>query len=183
MSIPHRTISALAHAGTAAALALAAVACGGAEKQTPVATAPPPAPVPVPPPPAPPSPPPETHVAISPDILRACGISEADAFFPFDSAKIMGKPASPLDRIAVCFTSGPLAGRAMKLVGRTDPRGESEYNMTLGQSRADAVASYLEVHGLSPAKASSSSRGAMDAKGTDEKTWANDRRVDILLAE
>jgi peptidoglycan-associated lipoprotein len=122
-------------------------------------------------------------VSIAQDILHACGIDEADAFFAFDSAKVVTPKKSPLDSVAVCFTKGPLAGRSVKLVGRTDPRGATDYNMTLGQSRADSVAVYLQGRGLSHAKASSSSRGAMDATGTDEKTWAHDRRVDVLLGD
>jgi outer membrane protein OmpA-like peptidoglycan-associated protein len=57
----------------------------------------------------------------------------------------------------------------------------SDYNMTLGQARADAVAGYVEKHGLSRARVQSTSRGAMDATGTDEVTWQKDRRVDVLL--
>ena len=50
---------------------------------------------------------------------------------------------SVLDQVATCFTTGPLKGRTLKLVGHADPRGGSDYNMTLGQSRADAVADYI----------------------------------------
>jgi len=55
--------------------------------------------------------------------------------------------------------------------------------MTLGQSRADAVKQYIVDHGMDKAKTDSSSRGAMDATGTDEASWARDRRVDILLGQ
>jgi peptidoglycan-associated lipoprotein len=71
----------------------------------------------------------------------------------------------------------------MKLVGRADPRGASDYNMTLGQSRADAVEKYLGNKGLQKGKVESTSRGAMDATGTDESGWNRDRRVDILLGD
>ncbi len=71
----------------------------------------------------------------------------------------------------------------VNLVGRADPRGAPEYNMTLGQSRADAVTAYLTARGVSPANASSTSRGAEDATGVDEAGWAHDRRVDVLLAK
>jgi peptidoglycan-associated lipoprotein len=80
-----------------------------------------------------------------------------------------------------CFASGPLEGRQMKLVGRADPRGSEEYNMTLGQHRADSVMKYLESRSVAKRMMASSSRGAMDAVGTDEPSWARDRRVDILL--
>jgi peptidoglycan-associated lipoprotein len=87
-----------------------------------------------------------------------------------------------LNSIATCFETGPGAGKSMKLIGHADPRGETMYNFALGQHRAGSVASYLEHKGLQDGRLSTSSRGAMDATGTDEATWAQDRRVDILLA-
>ena len=123
-----------------------------------------------------------SDVVVSPDILRACGLPDADAYFSFNSSQVTSTDRSPLDAVAKCFTSGPLTGRSLKLVGRADPRGSTEYNMTLGQSRADAVAGYLEARGVGAGRASSTSRGAMDATGTNEATWARDRRVDLMLA-
>jgi len=122
-----------------------------------------------------------SNVSISDEIRSKCGISDADAYFPFDSAHVTSTDHSPLDQVAKCFTQGPLAGRSVKLVGRADPRGPSDYNLTLGQSRADAVGSYLSARGLSKDKAQPTSRGSMDASGTDESGWQHDRRVDVLL--
>ncbi len=122
-------------------------------------------------------------VRISDEIVKACGISEPDAYFAFDSSAVRPSDASVLGQIVKCFTTGPLAGRTLKLVGHADPRGASDYNMTLGQSRADAVAGYLVQSGMQKPKVQSSTRGAMDAIGTDEPTWARDRRVDMLLGQ
>lgn len=130
-----------------------------------------------------PAPPTASNVSISDEIRKKCGIPDADAYFTFDSARVTSHDRSPLDAVAKCFTSGPLAGRSVKLVGRADPRGESEYNITLGQSRADAVGSYLDRHGMDKGKTVSTSRGAMDASGTDESGWQHDRRVDVMLAD
>ena len=124
-----------------------------------------------------------SNVSISDEIRTKCGISDADAYFSFDSAHLTSKDHSPLDLVAKCFTRGPLAGRGVKLVGRADPRGESDYNITLGQSRADAVGVYLDARGMSKAKTQSTSRGSMDANGTDESGWQHDRRVDVMLGE
>jgi hypothetical protein len=38
-------------------------------------------------------------------------------------------------------------------------------------------------HGLDKSKTESTSRGAMDATGTDEPSWARDRRVDLMLGQ
>jgi peptidoglycan-associated lipoprotein len=120
-------------------------------------------------------------IAISDEIRTACGISNEDAFFAFDSAAIASSDIKPLDAVARCFTSGPLAGRAMRLIGHADPRGPTDYNMTLGQRRADAVEGYIDRKGVQASRVSTTSRGAMDATGQDEAGWARDRRVDVQL--
>jgi peptidoglycan-associated lipoprotein len=122
-----------------------------------------------------------TSVRISEELASACGIAQPDAFFAFDSFNLDSSDRSPLSLVAKCFTSGPMKGRSLKLIGHADPRGETEYNMVLGQSRADSVAGFLEGKGLVKDHISTTSRGAMDAKGTDENTWAHDRRVDVML--
>jgi peptidoglycan-associated lipoprotein len=131
----------------------------------------------------PPDSPTASAVRISDEIVKACGISEPDAYFAFDSANVRTEDARVLDQVVTCFTTGPLKGKTMKLVGHADPRGGSDYNMTLGQSRADAVKGYMLTHGMDKAKTESTSRGAMDAQGTDEPTWARDRRVDLMLGQ
>ena len=122
-------------------------------------------------------------VRISDEIIKACGISEPDAYFAFDSANVRPDDARVLDQVVKCFVSGPLAGRTLKLVGHADPRGGSDYNMTLGQSRADSVAGYITKRGMDKSKTESTSRGAMDATGTDDPSWARDRRVDVMLGQ
>jgi peptidoglycan-associated lipoprotein len=121
-------------------------------------------------------------VRISDEIRRACGISDHDAYFAFDSASLKTEYTKTLDQVATCFTSGPLKGKTVRLVGHADPRGTSDYNMTLGQSRADAVQKYLAGK-MDKSKTESTSRGAMDAAGSDEPSWARDRRVDVMLAQ
>ena len=123
----------------------------------------------------------ESSVSIADDILKACGISTDEAFFPFDSTSVLPQSVRPLDDLARCFSAGPLQGRAMRVVGRADPRGDGDYNFALGQRRADAVATYVEGRGVRQTQVATTSRGAMDATGSDEKSWARDRNVEILL--
>jgi len=123
------------------------------------------------------------NVAISDEIRSKCGIRDEDAYFPFDSSNLTTNDRSPLQQVATCFTRGPLAGHGVKLVGRADPRGSSDYNFTLGQARADAVGMYLDGHGISKSKTHTTSRGAMDASGSDESGWQRDRRVDVMLGD
>jgi peptidoglycan-associated lipoprotein len=121
------------------------------------------------------------NIQIAQEIMVACGISASDAFFPFDSARLEHKDIKPLNDVAGCFTTGPMKGRVLKIVGRADPRGPPAYNVTLGQARADSVQKYLTDRGVGLTQAPSTSRGAMDATGTDDAGWARDRRVDIML--
>jgi peptidoglycan-associated lipoprotein len=125
----------------------------------------------------------QSQVRISEEIRRACGISEADANFAFDSARLRAFDHPILNSVAKCFRTGPLAGRSMRLVGHADPRGETEYNMVLGGQRADNVKLFLLDKGLKSSQVSTTSRGELEAKGRDEATWAEDRRVDVLLAQ
>lgn len=140
------------------------------------------------------TPPPEAHtpqsvpptastIVISDEIRNRCGISERDAYFAFDSTRVTSQDQSALDGVAHCFVSGPLKGRHLTLIGHADPRGEAEYNITLGLSRADAVEQYLVARGIAPAMAKTTSRGAIDAAGTDEVGWQKDRRVDVTLGD
>ncbi len=162
----------------AAALALPACAKSEPPPRAP-ATA---APAPVPPPTASKSPT-RGVVQISADIRKACGISDADAHFAFDSSRIRSGDQPVLEKLATCFSTGPLKGRQMRLVGHADPRGDEEYNLVLGGSRAAAVKSYLVRLGLPDRLAATTSRGEMDAHGTDEGSWAEDRRVNVLLVD
>lgn len=125
----------------------------------------------------------KSQINISDEIKKACGITDAEAFFAFDSANVRPQDRKVLKKLADCFSSGPLAGREMRLVGHADPRGEPEYNMVLGGKRADNVKGVIAAEGLAEDKISTTSRGEMDATGTDEASWSQDRRVDVVLGD
>jgi peptidoglycan-associated lipoprotein len=148
----------------------------------------PPAPAPVviqaPPPPAPAAPEAVT-IRVADDLRTACAIHDADTdsktLFPFDSSELSSGDQRLLTQLARCLTSGPLTGRVLTLVGRADPRGTEEYNMALGDRRTGSVQRYLHDRGMDNDKVQSSSRGDLDAHGTDEASWQQDRRVDVAL--
>ena len=125
-------------------------------------------------------------IRISDAIRQKCGISETDAFFAFDSKMLRPSDTAILDKVALCFVSGPLAGQTVTLVGRADPRGPGEYNLELGHQRADSVGDYLmnKAHPtMDKAKVEATSQGAIGATGHDEAGWAQDRRVDVDLKQ
>jgi peptidoglycan-associated lipoprotein len=163
------------------------VACGSDPKPPPAAPTggtktPTAAAAPTPPPEKPDDDASKGQINISDEIKRACGITDAEAYFDFDSANVQENARAVLTKLAKCFSDGPLKGRKMNLVGHADPRGEEEYNMVLGGRRADNVKHFLVSVGLPDAQAMTTSRGEMDATGTDESSWAKDRRVDVVLA-
>jgi outer membrane protein OmpA-like peptidoglycan-associated protein len=123
-----------------------------------------------------------TEVRIAEDIRKLCGISHSEAYFAFDSANLRREDRAVFEKLADCFTGGKLAGRRMLIIGRTDPRGDDEYNLVLGGRRAENVEGALVSLKMRRDQIRSSSRGEMDATGADEASWAADRRVDITLA-
>jgi peptidoglycan-associated lipoprotein len=130
-----------------------------------------------------------SSLSVSDAIAKACGIpareakSGASPSFDFDSAQLGEDDKQMLGLVAKCLTEGALRGRSVMLVGRADARGEEEYNMNLGGSRADTVRRYLQDLGVAMDKLTSTSRGELDATGTDESGFAQDRRVDVQLAK
>ncbi len=122
-------------------------------------------------------------IQIDDKILAVCG-DIPRARFAFDSASIGPEAQGALDALARCFVSGPLKGsKGLRLIGHADARGETEYNLALGQKRAGSVAEYLAAKGLEKSRMGTLSKGAFEATGTDEEGWARDRKVDVALAE
>jgi peptidoglycan-associated lipoprotein len=121
-------------------------------------------------------------VHIDARIRAACGDLPA-ARFAFDSARVDPYARAALDALARCFSQGPLRGHGMRLIGHADPRGEMEYNLALGHKRAGSVADYMAERGVDRRLVATSSRGELEASGTDEEGWARDRKVDVLLAD
>jgi peptidoglycan-associated lipoprotein len=122
-------------------------------------------------------------LAVSNDIRKLCKIEDTERTprFDFDSSDLSGADRDVLAQVARCMTMGPLRGRTVQLIGRADPRGEPEYNMTLGDSRAGQVDQYLVHLGVDSMQMTTTSRGELDATGTDEPSWQRDRRVDMRL--
>jgi peptidoglycan-associated lipoprotein len=97
-------------------------------------------------------------------------------FFDFNESALTTEATATLARDADCLKK---LGRAAQLVGHTDPRGTQEYNLALSERRAQSVRDHLGRLGVDGSKLSVLPRGALDAKGTDEPSWAQDRRVDF----
>jgi peptidoglycan-associated lipoprotein len=72
-------------------------------------------------------------------------------------------------------------GRKIVIQGNTDERGGREYNLALGQKRAEAVRKSLSVLGVSETQMEAVSFGKEKPKanGSDEAAWAENRRADL----
>jgi len=169
-----------------ASMSLALLAACASNPTPPVApepvVAPAPVPAPAPQPPKAGDEPTITDVVIDDAIRVKCGITDAEAHFAYDSAKLRADDSALIQKLADCFSSGPLKGSSMHLVGHADPRGEAEYNMALGGQRADSLKAAIVSARLDEKFIVTTSRGALNATGTDEASWQRDRRVEVLLA-
>ena len=125
------------------------------------------------------------NVRIDDQLAKLCNVTFGNVDrapkFDYDEAALLPQDRDVLEQVAKCVTTGPLKGRKLALVGRCDPRGETEYNMVLGDHRADAVHVYLARLGVGTNRMSKTSRGELDAEGQDDDSWQRDRRVDIGL--
>jgi peptidoglycan-associated lipoprotein len=172
-----------------AALSMLFVSIGCAHESKP-AVVPTTTSVPVAPPQLAPAAPGKTNstIYLSDRLRQACGIATIESVkdapkFDFDKQAILAEDRDVLAQVAQCLTTGPLKGRSVRLVGRADPRGTQEYNMALGERRSNAVMKYLGALGVSAAQLGETSRGALDATGSGEAAWQQDRRVDIDLLD
>ena len=124
-------------------------------------------------------------LAVSADIAAACGIKAPGGTAPtfdYDKDELTEPDRQVLAQLATCLTTGALKGKAVLMIGRADPRGTEEYNLGLGSRRAHSVSQYLVRLGVAQAQLEITTRGAIDATGTDEAGWKQDRRVDVQLA-
>jgi peptidoglycan-associated lipoprotein len=167
----------------------AAAGCGGDKPKVAKPAEPP---VAAKPEPAPETPPPAVDkdtkvspsIALSGDLAAMCNIKAPETTnpkFDFDKDELTPEDRTVLDQLATCLISGAAKGKSVALIGRADPRGTEEYNLGLGSRRASSVSQYLGRLGVTAGQMAVTTRGALEATGTDEAGWRNDRRVDVQL--
>jgi len=73
----------------------------------------------------------------------------------------------------------------IRIEGNCDERGTSEYNLALGERRADSAAKFLVSLGISPDRIETISYGEERplALGHSEEAWAQNRRDDFVVIE
>jgi peptidoglycan-associated lipoprotein len=107
-------------------------------------------------------------------------LSKRSIYFEFDSFVVEDKYKAQIDAHAK-YLSGNRSAK-VTLQGHTDERGSREYNIALGQKRADAVKRAMTLMGVQEVVIETVSYGKEKPKreGHDEAAWAENRRVDIV---
>lgn len=107
-------------------------------------------------------------------------LAKRSVYFDFDSYSVKSDYDSLLKAHARYLQSHPQ--RHVLIQGNTDERGTAEYNLALGQKRAEAVKKALETDGVSDSQMEAVSLGKEKpmATGHDEASWAQNRRADII---
>jgi peptidoglycan-associated lipoprotein len=104
-------------------------------------------------------------------------------YFDFDKSEIKPEFADVVAAHARNLTSHP--NLKMKLEGNTDERGTREYNIGLGERRAQAVRRALMLQGVAESQLNTVSFGAERpaVEGDDEAAWAQNRRVEMVYGQ
>jgi len=101
-------------------------------------------------------------------------------YFDFDSSEIKGEGTDIVAAHAKYLAANP--GTRVRLEGHTDERGSREYNIGLGERRAQSVRRALLLQGAADAQITTVSYGEERpaVPGHDEAAWAKNRRVEIV---
>jgi peptidoglycan-associated lipoprotein len=155
------------------ALALVLGGCSKKAAQPPPATTPPPATQPAEAPP--PAPAEQPKVPTEPVAL-----TWQDAYFDFDKSDLRDDARGALDADAKQL--GGHANLSITIEGHCDERGTPEYNLALGERRANAAKDYLVAHGVDGSRIETISYGEERpfATGHDEASWAQNRRAHLV---
>jgi peptidoglycan-associated lipoprotein len=130
--------------------------------------------------PAPPpsTPPAATSAGIVPGSQEDLVANVGDRiFFDFNQSLVRPDGKTTLDKQGAWLAK--YGSVNVQIAGNTDERGTEEYNLALGQRRADAAASYLRAKGVASARMTTISYGKdrPTAQGSNEEAWAQNRNA------
>ena len=176
-------------------LSLIAGACGKKKPEPPPAapSSPPAAPATkpdTPPPPPPPPPSPQPAAPTEDEIFAKKTLKElndekplADVFFAYDSTELTEQARGTLQKNLQYLNRWK--STKILIEGHADSRGTNEYNLALGERRADAVRDYLVSLGLPDGRMTIVSKGEeQPACGEEtESCWQQNRRGHFIFTE
>jgi peptidoglycan-associated lipoprotein len=110
-------------------------------------------------------------------------LAKRTIYFDFDSSEIRGEGTDIVAAHAKYLAGN--TGMKVRLEGHTDERGSREYNIGLGERRAQAVRRALLLQGAGEVQLSTVSYGEERpaAAGSDEAAWTKNRRVEIVYLQ
>ncbi len=110
-------------------------------------------------------------------------LAKRTIYFDFDSSEIKGEGTDIVAAHAKYLSKN--TGMKIRLEGHTDERGSREYNIGLGERRAQAVRRALLLQGAAEGQISTESYGEERpaAAGSDEAAWAKNRRVEVVYLQ
>lgn len=106
-------------------------------------------------------------------------MANAVVYFDFDQYTLSSKSIQTLRSIAQVMEDNK--DLEITVSGHADERGTREYNLALGQRRGEAVRDYLLLNGISKNRITVKSYGEEYplVKGSNESSWAKNRRAEI----
>jgi peptidoglycan-associated lipoprotein len=115
--------------------------------------------------------------------LAAVGMGGDRVFFDTDQYDLDDRDRATLEAQAAWLQSNPRV--RVTIEGHADERGTRDYNLALGDRRANAAKNYLAARGVSAARMTVISYGKErpEALGSDETAWAQNRRAVTVLPE
>ena len=110
-------------------------------------------------------------------------LAKRTVYFDFDSSEIRGEGTEIVAAHAKYLAAR--GGIKVRLEGHTDERGSREYNIGLGERRAQAVRRALLLQGATEGQLSTVSYGEERpaAAGSDETAWTKNRRVEVVYLQ
>ncbi len=107
-------------------------------------------------------------------------LSKRVVYFEYDSSEITGPDRPVIEAHGSYLANNPNA--SVTLEGHADERGSREYNIALGERRANAVRQLMTLLGASGAQLRVVSYGEErpEVEGHDESAWSRNRRVEII---
>jgi len=116
-------------------------------------------------------------------LAEAQGFELQPIYFDFDRSSIRDEARAILEKTAAFLKENP--GIRIRIEGNCDERGTNEYNLALGERRANSAKLFLVSLGISPDRIRAISYGEERplALGGGEDAWAKNRRDDFVVIE
>lgn len=110
-------------------------------------------------------------------------VSDVHVYFDYNKSNLRSESTSVLDTAIKVLQENPHAD--ILITGHTDVRGSDDYNIKLGERRADSVDQYMTANGVDPTRVRIISRGRMDALSSEssEEGMQKDRNAHFVVAE